>query len=91
MGLLDYMWPYERKFIEIPGTREAGIVAFIAGPSLGALTIILKGTPRYAFKTTTYSTFVIFWLSFIYARTQYAIQTVAQENFVKAYRAGEID
>jgi len=91
MGILEYIWPYEKKFSEIPGTREAGIVAFIAGPTLGALTIALKGTPRYAFKTTTYSTFVIFWVAFIYTRTQYTIQTVAQEKFVKAYRAGEID
>lgn len=91
MGLRDILWPFEKKFTDIPGAREAGLACLLGGPGMGALSIIVKGTPKYAFQTSIYSGFVIFWVTFIATRTQYTMAKAAQDQFIQAYKAGKVD
>lgn len=91
MGFFDYIWPFEKKFSQIPCAREAGITGLLAGPALGCLTIIRFGHGRYAVKATTYGGFAAFWISFIMCRIEQSRIKRNSDRFVEAVKEGKID
>lgn len=91
MGLGDYLWPFERKFSEIPCAREAGIAAMAGGVGLGASSILITNQTKYAYKTSIYSGFALFWITFLACRFQHNRVKKLSEQFVEAYKSGDID
>lgn len=91
MGLSDYVWPFNKKFSQIPCAREAGIAALLGGPGLGAVSILIIGHGKYAYQTSVYAGFVIFWVSFGMCRYQYAKKSNLSDQFIEAYKSGTID
>lgn len=87
MGVLDYLWPFEKKFSEIPCAREAGIAGMVGGIGTGASSIIIFNTPRYAYKTSIFSGFAIFWVTFIVC----GIEQRKAKAVVDKLKSGEID
>lgn len=91
MGIGDYIWPFQRKFSEIPCAREAGIAALLGGPCAGALVIILTSRGILAYKTSIFSSFGLFWASFGICRYQDAQYRDTAIQFKEAVRSGKID
>lgn len=91
MGISDYIWPFKKKFSEIPCAREASIAALVGGPCTGALFIIITGRPSVGFKTSVRAGFAIFWLSFIVCRYQQAQYRSYELQFREAMASGKID
>lgn len=91
MGIGDIIWPFERKFSEIPCAREAGIAALTGGPGLGALGFIYSNSPKFAYKTTIYGGLLSFWVTFLYCRYEYEKTKKLSKQFQEAYRTGKLD
>lgn len=91
MGIGDYIWPFDRKFSQIPCAREAGIAGLTGGPGLGALAFIKTNSARFAYKTTVYGGFIAFWATFLYCRYEYASRKKLTKRFQDAYKSGKLD
>lgn len=91
MGFSDYIWPFQRKFSEIPCAREAGITACLGGPATGALALIATGKPRTTFFATTYSAFIYFWGTFLVLRYQYTKTKQQSALFKEAMETNKLD
>lgn len=91
MGISDYIWPFEKKFSEIPCAREASIAALTGGIGLGASSIIITNQVKYAYKTSIYSGFALFWITFLACKYQHHRVKKLSDQFVEAYKSGEID
>lgn len=91
MGIIDYLWPFQKKFQEIPCAREAGIAAFLGGPATGALAFIVTSKPKKAFFATTNSGFVYFWITFLVYRYQYNRSKKLSEQFKEAIDTNKLD
>lgn len=91
MGISDYLWPFERKFSQIPCARESAIAALLGGPCAGALVIILTSKGILAYKTSIFSSLGIFWISFGVCRYQHAQYRETATQFKEGMRSGRID
>lgn len=91
MGLGDYLWPFQKPFTKVPCAREAALGALIGGPCLGAASIIFTKRYSYAFKTTTYSSFLIFWITFLPCRFNEARSKRLSEQFMQAVEEGKVN
>lgn len=91
MGIVDYIWPFQKKFSEIPCARESALAGLMGGTCAGALVIILKSKPLLAYKITVFAGVGICWVTFGYCRYDYAKQQKMAEQFQEAQRAGIID
>lgn len=96
MGIED-LWPFERKFSQIPCSREAGISGITGGVVVGAITYMLTSghNPRkrgdIIYKSVIYSGFIMFWVGFLGCRHQQNKQKRLTEAFQEALREGKID
>lgn len=70
MGLGDFLWPFERKFSQVPCAREAGIAAVIGGPCIGAIVQVLNNNVVKTWNAVGISGFIIFWVAFIKCRVE---------------------
>lgn len=91
MGIKDYLWPFQRKFSEIPCAREASITALLGGPCVGAVTYALTSKPNITYRNILASGFVFFWIAFISCRYDYNQQKKRAELFRDLLSAGKID
>lgn len=91
MGIGDYIWPFQRKFQDIPCAREAGLAAFLGGPATGALIFVTTGRPKASFFGTTYSGFAYFWITLFICRYQYARSKLLSEKFKEAVDTNKLD
>lgn len=91
MGIGDYIWPFEKKFSQIPCAREAAIAALLGGPAAGALTLILTNKGLLAYKTSIFSGLAVLWVSFGVCRYKVAQYKEIGEQFREAMRSGKID
>jgi hypothetical protein len=91
MGINDYIWPFQKRFSDIPCAREASIAAIVGGIGLGAASIIITNQTRYAYKTCAYGGFVAFWITFISCRYQHRQAKNISGQFVEALKKGDID
>lgn len=91
MGILDSLWPFQRKFSEIPGAREAAIAGLLGGVGIGASSIIILNHAKYAYRTSIYSGFAIFWVTFIFYGLEQRRMKRLSEQFMDSYKSGKLD
>lgn len=91
MGIGDYLWPFERKFSQIPCAREASLAALLGGPAIGAVTYALTSKPNITYRNTIYSGFGLFWITFLVCRYEYERQKRHAQIFKEALATGKID
>jgi hypothetical protein len=91
MGLGEYLWPFQKKFSDIPCAREASISGMVGGIGLGAASIIITNQTKYAYKTSIYGGFVAFWVAFISCRYQYQKTKNMSGQFIESMSRGDID
>lgn len=91
MGISDYLWPFERKFSQVPCAREAAIAGLTGGIASGALVIVFRNRYLLAYKVSVYSGVGICWLSFSICRyINYQKKKVA-DQFKEDYSTGKFD
>lgn len=91
MGIGDYLWPFQRKFSEVPCAREASIAALLGGPGVGAVTYMITSKPKLTYTSIMYSGFAIFWIAFLSCRHQWSQQKKQADLIRQSYLAGKID
>lgn len=90
MGITDWLWPFEKKFSDIPGAREATMAALVGGSVVGAFQIIIN-RPKLAFPRSVNSGFVIFWISFTILQFREAKMKLQTSKFKDAVNSGKLD
>lgn len=91
MTISNYLWPFQRKFSEVPCAREAALVALLGGVGIGSTSIVITRKMKYAFKSSVYTGFALFWISLGVCRYQMAKMKQLSEQFIEAYERGDID
>lgn len=91
MAITDFIWPFEKKFSQIPCAREAAIFGILGGPMIGALGLIYDKKPLLAYKRSVAMGFVFFWAAFITCRYQNANKAHITEQFKDALSSGKLD
>lgn len=85
------LWPFQKNFSDIPCAREAAIAGMTGGIGLGASSIIIMNRYKYAFKTSVYGGFVVFWVAFLSCRYQYAKTKDLSKQFIDSMARGDVD
>lgn len=91
MGIGEFIWPFDRKFSQIPCARESALVALIGGPCLGAAYYLLTSRVFPSYKVTVYGGANLLWLSFIVCHYNYRNSKKIYRNFQDDLRTGKID
>lgn len=91
MGFSDYIWPFKKKFSQIPCAREASITALLGGTGLGAVALIATNKGLIAYKTSCYAGAAILLISFGVCRYEFYKQTKLSEEFKELANSGKID
>jgi len=91
MGIGDYIWPFERKFHQIPCAREAAIAGMFGGAGLGALTVIIRRDTILGAKVIVYGGVGVFWATFLALRYRNNRQKIQSEKYIEALNTGKLD
>lgn len=91
MGIGDYIWPFEKRFRDIPCARDAAIAGVAGGPITGALVIMVKGNYKQAVPISVMSGMAYFWLYFMVCRVSYFNTKLKSREFVDAIKTGKIE
>ena len=87
MGVWSYLWPFEKKFQDIPCARESCIYAQIGGVGVGAVHFMFTSQVRRSCHVAVGSGILILWISFFICRYQDAqlrIRSKAFEDTIKS-------
>lgn len=91
MAITDYLWPFERKFSQIPCAREGAIFGMIGGPIFAGTALIFDKKPQLLFKRSILSGIALFWLSFLTCRYKNAQVKSATKMFQDSIDQGKFD
>lgn len=83
------VWPFEKKFTEVPCARESAMSGILGGVLVGAYWFTKR--PQRSFPVAVNSGFVIFWVTYVGCRILHWRQQTNMERFKKMSETGELD
>lgn len=86
MGLLEYLWPFDKPFSKIPCAREASLIAVIGGSCLGGAYYMLTSKVGGTYRVALLGGANLLWISFTICHYNYRKskknQLLAQRNLI---------